>query len=150
MTERDEEKKKQRITVGLDDFDHKVVSKMSVNRKSSLSEVVRTIVHQWIEYNPDLLEKNYGIVLKEVTDEILSESYDISLDKTLKPFEKAIIKELPDFFEIVEMISVEDLAEHFKVDNRAIKRIIFVHSKEIKKLGLNLVLKNNEIFKVLN
>ncbi len=150
MTERNEEKKKQRITVGLDDFDHKVVNKMSVNRKSSLSEVVRTIVHQWIEYNPDLLEKNYGIVLKEVTDEILSESYEISLDKTLKPFEKAIIKELPDFFEIVEMISVEDLAEHFKVDNKAIKRIIFIHSKEIRKLGLNLVLKNNEIFKVLD
>ncbi len=31
MSERDEEKKKQRITVGLDDFDHKVVSTMAVN-----------------------------------------------------------------------------------------------------------------------
>jgi hypothetical protein len=149
MVERDEEAKKKRITVGLDDFDYKVVSKMSINRNLSLSEVVRTIVHQWIEYNPDLLKKNYGIVLKEVTDEILSESYDISLDKELKPFEKAIIRELPDFFELVEMISVDDLAEYFKVDSKAIKRIIFIHAKEIKRLGLNLALKNDEIFKVL-
>lgn len=143
----EEETKKKRITVGLDEFDYSVVSKMAVNRRLHLSEVMRTIVHQWIEFNPDLLKKNYGIDLKEVTEELLSEDYKISLDKTLKPFEKAIIQELADFFELIETISIDDLAEHFKVDTKAIKRILFVHSKEIKKIGLNLVLKNNIIFK---
>ena len=150
MSERDEEAKKKRITVGLDDFDHKVVSKMSVNRNLSLSEVVRTIVHQWIEYNPDLLKKNYDIDFKEVTDELRQESYEISLDKSLKPFEKDIIKELPEFFELVESISVQDLAGHFDVDSKVIKRIIFIHGKEIKKIGLNLTLKNDVIYKNLS
>ncbi|TFG20491.1 MAG: hypothetical protein EU529_14805 [Promethearchaeota archaeon] len=143
----EEETKKKRITVGLDEFDYTVVSKMAANRKLSLSEVVRTIVHQWIEFNTDLLKKNYGILLKEVTDDILRDSYDVSVDKTLKPFEKAIIKELPDFFDLVETISINDLAEHFKVDNKVIKGIIYTHSKEIKKLGLDLVLKNDIIYK---
>lgn len=149
MTERDEEKKKQRITVGLDDFDHKVITKMSLNRNLSLSEVVRTVVHQWIEYNPDLLKKNYNIDFKEITDELRQESYEISIDKTLKSFEKDIIKELPEFFELVENISILDLAEHFDVDKKVIKRLIFTHGKEIRKLSLNLTLKNDVIYKIL-
>ena len=75
----EEETKKKRISVGLDEFEYTVVSKMAVNRKLHLSEVVRTIVHEWIEFNPDLLKKNYGIDLKEVTNELLSEGYDTSL-----------------------------------------------------------------------
>ncbi len=132
-----EKAQKKRITVGLDEFDYHVVSKMAANRKLSLSEVVRTIVHQWIEDSPDLLKKNYGIVFKEVTDELLSEGYDTSL----------IIKELPNFFELVETISIDDLADYFKVDTKAIKKIVYTHGKEIKKLGLNLVLKNDIISK---
>ena len=137
-----------RITVGLDDFDHKVVTKMSKNRKLPLSEVMRIIVHQWIEFNPELLKTNYGIDFKDITEEIQSESYQISIDKTLKKFEEGIIKELPEFFELVEDVSIEDLTEHFNVDNKAIKRIIFIHGKEIKKLGLNLKLKEGRIFKI--
>ncbi|TFG09041.1 MAG: hypothetical protein EU539_00585 [Promethearchaeota archaeon] len=150
MVEKEEETQKKRITVGLDDFDHKVVNKMAINRKLSLSEVVRTIVHQWIEYNPDLLKKNYDIDFKEITDELRQESYEISLDKSLKSFEKEIIKELPEFFELVESISTEDLADHFDVDTRVIKRIMFIHGKEIKKQGLNLKLKNNVIYKEMD
>jgi len=147
VAKEDVNKIKERITVGLDDFDHKVVSKMAKNRNLHLSEVVRTIVHQWIEYNPDLLKKNYGIGFREITEEILSDGYEVSLDKTIKPFESAIIQELPNFFEIVDSISIDDLAEHFNVDNKIIRRLIFIHGKEIKKLGLNLNLKNDIIFK---
>lgn len=144
----DEETKKKRITVGLDEFDYAVVSKMANNRKLHLSEVIRTIVHQWIEFNPDLLKKNYGIDLKDVTEEILRDSYEISLDKSLKPFEFTIIEELPNIFKMVDSISVFDLAEHFNIDDKAIKRIIFVHNKNVKDLGLNLVLKNDIISKI--
>ena len=150
MTDISESKEKRsslsRITAGLDEFDHKVVTRMARARSLSLSEIVRTLIHQWIESNPEILEKNYGISFKEITEEINRESYEISLDKTLKPYERGIIDELPEFFEIVENVNIEDLSEHFNVDDKVIKRIIFTHGKELKNRGLNLKLKNNIIF----
>ena len=150
MTDISESKEKRsslsRITAGLDEFDHKVVTRMARARSLSLSEIVRTLIHQWIESNPEILEKNYGISFKEITEEIYRESYEISLDKTLKPYERGIIDELPEFFEIVENVNIEDLSEHFNVDDKVIKRIIFTHGKELKNRGLNLKLKNNIIF----
>ncbi len=144
----DIEEKKTRITVKLDDFDHRVINKMATNRNISLSNSMRNIVHQWIESNPDLLKKNYGVDIKEISDEIFSESASLALDKTLRKIEKDIIKELPEFFEIVEVVDIDDLADHFDVPNKIIKKIIFTHSKEIKKVGLNLKLKEGQIFKI--
>lgn len=153
MDDTDSEKKEKRssltrLTAGLDEFDYKVVSQMASKRANSLSEVVRSIVHKWIEDNPQLLKNNYGIDLRAVTEEIERESYQVILDKELKSFEQKIINELPNFFEMVEEASVEDLALHFKVDNNAIKRIIFVHGKKIKDTGLNLKLKNEIVYRV--
>ncbi len=135
-----------RVMAGFDDFDFRVINQIAKNRNISLSEVVRTIVHQWIEFNPEILERNYGINFREISEEIQRETYEISLDKSLKPFEKDIINELPEFFSIVEEIDLNDLAGHFEVDKKVIKRIIFTHGKEIKKIGLNLSLKNNIIY----
>ncbi|MHA1294083.1 MAG: hypothetical protein ACTSQJ_15635 [Promethearchaeota archaeon] len=74
MVEKSESKEKRssltRVTAGLDEFDYKVVNRMARNRNLSLSEVVRTIVHQWIEFNSEILERNYGISFKEITEEI--------------------------------------------------------------------------------
>lgn len=151
MPENEEEiKRKSRITIGLDDFDYRVVNKMSLNRNLPLSEVIRIVVHQWIEFNPEILKRNYGIELQDITEEIQSESLEISIDKTLKPYEKAMIKELPEFFELVNDVSIEDLAEHFNLNPKAIKNIIFTHGKEIKKIGLNLKLKEGRIYKKTN
>ncbi|MHA1491860.1 MAG: hypothetical protein ACTSRI_19675 [Promethearchaeota archaeon] len=150
MTDISESKEKRssltRITAGLDEFDYKVINQMARARSLSLSEAVRTVIHRWIELNPEILEKNYGISFKEITEEIQRESYEISLDKTLKPYEKEIIDELPEFFEIVENVSIEDVSDYFNVDNKVIKRIIFTHGKELKNRGLNLKLKNNIIY----
>ena len=136
-----------RITVKLDEFDHKVINMMAKNRNISLSESIRNIVHQWIETNPDILERNYGIDIKEVTEEIVLESTSLSIDKKLKPVEKDIIKELPDFFTLVEDVSIEDLADHFNVSTRVIKKIMFTHSEEIEKVGLKPVLKEGRIYR---
>ena len=136
-----------RITTGLDEFDYKVVNKMAQNRNKSLSEVVRSIVHHWIEFNPELLERNYGIDLKEISEEIRRESYEISLDKTLKPFEEQIIEELPGLFTVVKEISVDDLADHFGVDSKVIKKLFFSHGKLITEKGLDLELKDDKIYK---
>ena len=134
-----------RIMAGFDDFDYRVITQIAKYRNVSLSEVVRTTVHKWIENNPDTLKTNYVIDPSKVAREIKQESYEISVDKSLKPYEQEIINELPDFFELVENISVKDFAEHFGIDPKVIKSLFYTHGKEIKKLGLKIILKGDLI-----
>ncbi len=148
MTSNTNESSKPRITFTIGEFDDMVILKMSKKRDVSKSEIVRNLIHNWIEDNHDLLKVNYEIDFKEITEELQRENLKISLDKSLKSFEKDIIQELPEFFEIVENVNIEDLADHFDVDPKIIKKIIFTHGREIKKTGLDLVLKNNVISKI--
>jgi len=137
--ESDKKKSKMdRLTVSLDTFDFKVVNQMASNRDLSLSEVVRNIIHNWIEFNPDLLEKNYGINVEEITKEIIAETTEIS--------ETEIIKKLPKFFEIVEEVNISDLADYFDVSKKFIKDLLFEKGNEIKELGLNIKLKGETIY----
>ncbi|TFF87145.1 MAG: hypothetical protein EU549_05310 [Promethearchaeota archaeon] len=137
--ESDKKKSKMdRVTVSLDTFDYKVVNQMASNRDLSLSEVVRNIIHNWIEFNPDLLEKNYGINVEEITKEIIAETTEIS--------EIEIINRLPKFFEIVEEVTIGDLADYFDVSKRFIKDLLFEKGEEIKNLGLNIKLKGETIY----
>jgi alpha-amylase/alpha-mannosidase (GH57 family) len=146
-TQEDTEDKQKRITVKLDEFDRKVVSEMSTNRNTSLSYTMRNIVHQWIEINPDVLKTNYGVDVNEISAQLALETASISLDKTIKPYEQAIIEELPQFFRMVDDVALEDLADHFDVSVKAVKNIIFTHSEKINNTGLNLKYKGNRIYK---
>jgi hypothetical protein len=141
------EEKQKRISVKLDEFDKIVVGRMAANRNISLSNTMRNIVHQWIEKNPNVLKTNYGIDVEEISEELALETATISLDKTMKPYEEAIINELPQFFRMVDDVVLEDLSEHFDVSVKAIKNLIFTHSEEIKKVGLILKYRGNRIYK---
>lgn len=141
------EEKQKRISVKLDEFDKIVVGRMAANRNISLSHTMRSIVHQWIEENPNVLKTNYGIDVEEISERLALETVSVLLDKTMKPYEKSIIEELPQFFEMVEDVSLEDMAERFEVNAKAIKNIIFTHGKEIKQVGLTLKYKENRIYK---
>ena len=141
------EEKQKRISVKLDEFDRKVVSEMATNRNTSLSTTMRNMVHQWIERNPDVLKRNYGIEVEEISEQLALKTASISLDKTLKPFEEEIIGELPQFFKLVDDVALEDLSEYFDVSVKAIKNLIFTHSEEISKLGLILIYRGNRISK---
>ena len=141
------EQKTPRISVKLDEFDYKVINKMAEHRNISLSKSIYNIVHQWIESNPDILKENYGVDFKEVTQELLLETASLSYDKTLKQIEKEIIEELPVFFELVESVSISDLADHFDVPITSIKKIFYSHGKKIKSLGLNLTVKEGNVYK---
>ena len=141
------EEKQKRISVKLDDFDRKVVSKMAINRNIALSNTIRNMVHQWIEDNSDLLKRNYGIDVEEISAQFALETASIVLDKSIKTYEKDIIKELPQFFEMVDDIALEDIAEHFDVSIKAIKNIFLTHGEEIKKIGLILKYRGDRIYK---
>ncbi|MFW9938111.1 MAG: hypothetical protein ACFFD5_10715 [Candidatus Thorarchaeota archaeon] len=141
------EQKTPRVSVKLDEFDYKVINKMAENRNISLSKSINNIVHQWIETNPDILKENYGVDFKEITQELVLDTASLSYDKSLKAIEKEIIEELPTFFEMVESVSISDLADHFDVPVKSIKKIFYTHGKKIKSLGLNLSVKEGYIYR---
>lgn len=129
-----------RITVSLDIFDDKVISKMSEYRDTSKSEIVRNIIHQWIEENPDTLKNNYGVSYKEINKEILVETKEITIE--------GLIEKLPEMFEMIESISLEELADYLEVDQKTIKKLIFKHGQELKEKGLDLKYVDGIITKV--
>jgi hypothetical protein len=144
----DNEEKNPRIYVKIqDDFDYRVINKMAKNRDMSLSGAVRDILHQWILQNTETLKKTYNVDIDEVNEEIFLETASLSYDKELKPLEEALINELPGFFEMVEIVEIEDLAEHFEVPVKTVKKIIFSHANIIKSKGLNLTVREGKIYK---
>ena len=146
--EKDRKKENPRIYVKIqDDFDYRVVSRMAKNRDTSLSGAMRDIVHQWILSNTEMLRKTYGVNIDEINEEIILETASLIYDKELKPLEAKLIDELSGFFEMVEEVEIRDLADHFGVLIKTIKRIIYTHGKIIKSKGLNLIVKDTRIIK---
>ena len=144
----DNEEKNPRIYVKIqDDFDFRVIKKMADNRAMSLSGAVRDILHQWILQNTETLKKTYNVDIDDVNEEIYLDTASLSYDKELKPLEEALINELPGFFEMVEIVEIEDLAEHFEVPVKTIKKIMFSHANVIKSKGLNLTVREGKIYK---
>jgi hypothetical protein len=134
-----QEDKTPRISVKLDEFDYKVINKMTENRNISLSKSISNIVHHWIETKPDILKKNYGVDIKKITEEIALESISASVDE--------FIAKLPQVFNLVEDISLEDLSDYLGVNVKAVKNLIFTQGDKIKKAGLNLKYKGDRIYK---
>ena len=146
--EKDRKNDNPRISVKIqDDFDYRVISDMAKKRKKSRSGAVRDIIHQWILSNTETLKKTYGVDIDEINEEIKLETASLVYDKELKPLEVKLIDELPEFFEMVEIVGIQDLADHFDVPIKTIKKIIYTHAKVIKSTGLNLTVKEGRIFK---
>jgi hypothetical protein len=131
--------KMDRITVSLDEFDYNVISNMSNNRNISLSEATRLVIHDWIENNSAKLKDNYGVDVKTITQEIALASMIDNIDE--------IIDKLPQIFQLVDDISLSDLAEHLKINVKAVKHLLFTQGERIRKSGLNLKYKGDRIYK---
>lgn len=131
--------KMDRITVSLDEFDYNVISNMSNNRNISLSEATRLVIHDWIENNSAKLKDNYGVDVKTITQEIALASMIDNIDE--------IIDKLPQIFQLVDDISLPDLAEHLKINVKAVKHLLFTQGERIRKSGLNLKYKGDRIYK---
>jgi len=119
-----------RVTVTLDIFDDKVIDQMSKHRDASKSEMIRFMVRQWIEENPNMLEKNYGVNIDDINKEIAAKSKGITPEH--------LIDKLPSMFNSIERISINELADFLDVDQKTIKNIIFQHGEELKEKGLTL------------
>jgi len=74
MSSKTSESSKPRITFTLGEFDERVIEKMAKKRDVSKSEIVRNLIHNWIEDNHDILKNNYEIDFKEITEELQQDS----------------------------------------------------------------------------
>ena len=127
-----------RITFSLGTFDEKVVEKMAERREVSKSEIVRNLVHNWIEDNAKLLKESYGLVLEEITRELRLESKIDIIKGLLKQFKRATTMTLDNLASILDL-NPKDL-------------IIFINENgdELENQGLNLEIDGEDIKKISN
>lgn len=125
-----------RITFSLDAYDNKVITLMSERREQFLSEIVRNLVHSWIEKNSDILKSKYDIDLNEVTKEI---DYDHVIQST--------IQKLVEYSGRFNEIDEEILAEQLDISKKLLRTIIFEYNNKLAKLGVKLQFRGKLIVK---
>ena len=129
-----------RITFSLDAFDERVISQMAKKRKQSRSETVRSLVHNWIESNPNILKSNYDIDLNDVTREIEITDYDQVIQYS--------IQKLIKYSELFNEIEFDILAEQLEISKKILRDIIFEYKNKLKKNGIKLRIRGKLIIKV--
>ena len=128
-----------RITFSLDAFDERVINLMAGKRKQSRSETVRSLIHNWVESNPELLKSNYDIDLTDITREI-----------EITDFNKVIqdsIQKLVRYSELFNEIEFDILAEQLDISRKLLREIIFDYKNKLEKLGVKLRIRGKLIVK---
>ncbi|MFW9897274.1 MAG: hypothetical protein ACFFD7_15835 [Candidatus Thorarchaeota archaeon] len=128
-----------RRTFSLSAFDEKVISLMAQKRKQSISETIRSLVHNWIESNPELLKSNYDIDLTDITREIEITDYNQVI--------QASIQKLVKYSELFNEIESDILAEQLGISRKLLREIIFDYRNKLEKLGVKLRFRGKLIIK---
>jgi len=128
-----------RITFSLDVFDEKIIDLMANKRKQSRSETVRTIIHNWIESNSELLKNNYDIFLTDITREIEITDYEqVVIDS---------IEKLTKYSQLFNEIEFDILANQLGISHKILRDIIFEYQHELEEKGIKLRIRGNLIIK---
>jgi hypothetical protein len=125
------------FTLILDAFNNKIISLISERKQEFRSEVVRDIVHNWIERNQDNLKRNFDIDRNDIIK-------DIEYNKTLK----STVEKLKNYSDSFNKIELDTLAKLLGVNNKILVDIILVHFDKLEKIGVTLELRGNLIVKV--
>ncbi len=128
-----------RITFSLDAFDERVITLMAKKRKQSRSETVRSLIHNWIEGNTNILKSNYDIDLNDITRDIEITDYNQVIQST--------IQKLIKYSELFNEIDFDILAEQLKISRKILRDIIFEHKNKLEKLGVKLRIRGKLIVK---
>jgi hypothetical protein len=126
-----------RITFSLGSFEEKVMIKMAKKREVSKSEIIRNLIHNWIEENSELLRNNYGIVLEDIYREMRLESGAQNL-----------MEELLNSFKRTRKIQIDRLSAKLDVNPNDLLRFIDDHGDNLEKNGLNLAVDGDQIVRV--
>ena len=128
-----------RITFSLDAFDERVITMMAKKRKQSRSETVRSLIHNWIEGNPNILKSNYDIDLNDITREIEITDYNQVIQDS--------IQKLVKYSDLFNEIEFDILAEQLEISRKILRDIIFEYKNKLEKLGIKLRIRGKLIVK---
>jgi hypothetical protein len=112
---------------------------MAQKRKQSRSETVRSLIHNWIENNTNILKSNYDIDLNDITRDIEITDYNEVIQKT--------IQKLIKYSELFNEIEFDILAEQLEVSRKILRDIVFEHKNKLEKLGVKLRIRGKLIVK---
>lgn len=126
-----------RITFSLGSFEEKVIIKMAEKREVSKSEIIRTLVHNWIEENSDLLKNNYGILLE-----------DISREMRIETSGSYLIDELLGSFKRTKRIHIDRLATKLDVNSNDLLKLLDDTGDELEKKGLSLEINGEYVIRL--
>ena len=136
---------KERVTINVDKLDHKIVKNLIGVIGNSKSAVVCQMVKDWITQNTERLINIWEIDLPGIKRQIIAEAKGIKIDKELKDFEESVVKQLPELFEAIESISIEEAAKILDIAPFTFKKIIIYHRKTLQEKGLELTYKDGSI-----
>ena len=101
----------------------------------------------WINQNSDRIMKTWGIDLAGIRKEVLAETKGLPIREALDKLDKEVLSQLPELFETIKSISVEELSEILEINQQTLKKVIFGYRKELLKQSLDLSYENGLIIK---
>lgn len=136
---------KERITVNIDKLDHEIITNLIGVMGNSKSAIVAQMIKEWIHHNSEKMMKTWEIDLAGIKRQIIAEAKGVELEKELKEYELSIINKLPDIFDSVEEIEVDEVAQLLGVSVLSIRKIIIFQKKKLEEVGLDLIYKSGTI-----
>jgi len=136
---------KERITVNIDKLDHEIITNLIGVMGNSKSAIIAQIIKEWINQNSEKMMNTWEIDLAGIKRQIIAEARGIELEKELKEYELSIINKLPEIFDSVEEIELEEVADLLGVNLLTVRKIIIFHKKKLENVGLNLIYKTGTI-----
>ena len=136
---------KNRATINIDRLDHEIVLNLIGVIGNSKSAVICQMVKDWIKQNTENLINTWEIDLPGIKRQIIAEAKGIKIDKDLKDFEESVIEQIPELFEAIESISIEEAAKMLEIAPFTLKKIIIYHRKTLEGKGLELTYKDGSI-----
>jgi hypothetical protein len=136
---------KDRATINIDRLDHEIVLNLIGVIGNSKSAVICQMVKDWIKQNTEKLINTWEIDLPGIKRQIIAEAKGVKIDKSLKDFEEGVIEQLPELFEAIESISIEEGAKMLEIAPFTLKKIIIYHRKALEEKGLVLTYKDGSI-----
>jgi len=136
---------KERVTINIDKIDLEIVNNLVGVIGNSKSSVIYQMVKDWINENTEKIMNVWDIDLAGIRRQVLAEVKGVKIEKEMEDLERKLLKELPAVLKSIESIELTELAKDLKVNQRTIKNLIYYHSDELEKAGLEIIYKDGRL-----
>lgn len=145
MITNDEDTRKNRITININNFHNEILNKLKGHCGDSISSIVNYMIKDWINNNSKKIIDDFKINLPNIQSKYYYEKEEIVTDIPFNDIKKKIIDTFPRIFTNTNSIQINDLAELLNTKTKTIIEIFTFHSKELQKIDIKLKLENNVV-----